>query len=152
MKDVCITFIGSKDTAKLLGNEATVSDLEFRHYTKSDKTLTFVRPLGPEKIKPVIQSVNLGEQVVIEVEVIDKFLGELIVLLELLEKKTIFLLNKDKAYLEEQLKGILNGTSFSSAFRIINDNEDIKALKEELKLHELYNFFLQSYLIERTHQ
>ncbi len=128
MKNVCACFIGSDETARLLGNKATVSDLEFLHYTKSD-VLTIVRPVGfPEKIKTLIQAVNMSDYVVVELDVIDKFFGEVIILLDLLGKPGLFIVPLDKQHLIEQV----NGFGLNYEFRIINDNDDIKQLKDDL--------------------
>ncbi|MFA5405827.1 MAG: hypothetical protein WC307_00510 [Candidatus Nanoarchaeia archaeon] len=133
MKNVCACFIGSDETAKMLGNKATVSDLEFLHYKKTDSVLTIVRPIGfPEKIKTLIQAVNMTDYVVVELSAVDKFFGEIIILLDLLGKKGCFIVPLDKQHLVEQVKSF--GLDYN--FRIINNNDDIKQLKDDLLMIE----------------
>ncbi|HLE06666.1 MAG TPA: hypothetical protein VI790_04890 [Candidatus Nanoarchaeia archaeon] len=134
MRDISICFIGSNETAKLLANKATTNDLELSHYAKGDEVLTIVRPIGfPDKIKPLIQAVNMSEYVIIEIDEINKSLGEVIILLDLLSKKGEFLIAPSKQYLKEQVEQIIKDTTIKDYnFRIINNNEDIKNLREEL--------------------
>jgi len=141
MKNVCICFIGSNETTKLLGTKETVSDLEFSHYTKEKITLTIVRPISfPEKIKTLIQAVNLSEYVVIEINEVNKYLGEVIILLESLGKKGEFIVPIEKQYLISQVKELIKNTGLKDFnFRVISDTEGIKKLKEELmKIEPVY--------------
>ncbi len=120
---VCISFFGTEDTFKLLGNKATTSDLSFRHYNNN----SFVKPMN-DKAKTMIQAVNISDFVLIEVNEINKYLGELIILLSLLNKKGLFIVKKDKQYLINQL----NSFKLNYDIKIISDNHSIKELKEEL--------------------
>jgi len=127
--NIPICFIGSDETVNLLGTKATVSDLEFRHY----KELTIIRPISfPDKFKTLVQAVNLSEYVVIELSEVDKFFGEIIILLDLLKKKGEFIVSVEKQYLIDQVKSILKNTSLDYEFRIIKSNDDIKELKQDL--------------------
>lgn len=134
MKDLCVCFIGSNETAKLLANKSSLTDIEFSHYAKDKDVLTIIRPVGfPEKIKSLIQAINLSEYVVIELDVIDKYFGEVMILLDLLGKKGEFIVQLNKQYVQAQVQALIKGTKIENyKFRLINNNEDIKALKEEL--------------------
>lgn len=134
MRDIAICFIGSNETAKMLGNKATTNDLELSHYNKGDEILTIIRPIGfPEKIKPLIQAVNMSEYVIIEINEVNKYLGEVIILLDLLGKKGEFLISINKQFVKEQVEQIIKDTTIKNYnFRVINNNEDIKSLREEL--------------------
>lgn len=134
MKDVSVCFIGSNETAKLLANKSSSNDLELSHYAKNDEILTVIRPIGfPEKIKPLIQAVNMSEYVIVEINEVNKYLGEVIILLDLLNKKGEFLISLNKQFLKEQVEQIIKDTAIKEYnFRTINNNEDIKLLREEL--------------------
>ncbi len=149
MNNVCISFFGSDETFKLLGNKATSSDIEFRHYSKGGKVISFVKPLN-DKIKTIIQCVNLSDFVVIELKEINRQLGELILLLDLLNKQGLFIIDFNKQFIIEQVKGLTKNTNLSNfEFKIINNNEDIKLLKEQLI--KINSSFLSDSLIILDH-
>ncbi len=126
---VCISFFGTNDTFKLFGNKATTSDLCFRHYNNN----SFVKPMN-DKAKTMIQAVNISDFVLIEVNEINKYLGELIILLSLLNKKGLFIINKDKQHLITQL----NNFKLNYDIKVIHDNHSIKELKKELQIKPDY--------------
>lgn len=131
MKDYTVCFVGTDDTYKLLGKSASASDIEFRHYTKGDKTVTFVSPKGfPEKIKPLIQALNIADYLIIELKSIDKELAELMVAADLLKKQGIFIVSQADQILLNQLSDLIKGTVFENyEIRILKSNEDLVNLR-----------------------
>lgn len=134
MKDITVCFIGSEETAKLFGKSATQSDLEFRHYTKGDTVLTFIRPIGyPEKLKPLLQALGMCDFVVIELNNVDKYLAEVILSADLSGKKGLFLVPVANSAMGEQLKNLIKGTSLEHyELRFVRSNDDISQLKQDL--------------------
>jgi len=143
MQDFTVCFIGTDETFKLLGIKATESDIAISHYEKSEKVLSFVKPAGfPEKIKPLIQSLQLCNFVVIELSLIDKYFAEAIVAADLIKKPGMFIVPLKNQPLISQLNNLIKETALGSyEIRKINDNKDISSLKQELleKTPELMN-------------
>ncbi len=127
---VCVCFLGSNDTFRLFGNKGTESDIGFRNYKKERETITFVTPLT-NKARTLIQAVNMSNFVVVEINEINKLLGEIILLLSFLNKEGMFIVRSEKQHLIESAKEIAKGM-LDYDFRVINDNKDIKELREFL--------------------
>jgi len=134
MHNITVLFIGSEETAKLLGNKGTVSDIELRDYGKGDRMITVIRPITyPDKIKTLIQSIALSDYAIIELERIDKYLAEIIISLDLLKIKGSFIYSVNNQVLIDELKPLIKGTFLESYdFKLIKGNEDVASLKQEL--------------------
>jgi selenocysteine-specific translation elongation factor len=90
--------------------------------------MTYVIPSGfPDKIQPLITAGNLTEYSIINVDKLDKFLGEQIVALNLLQRDKGFLLHS-YAVDSEALKSLLKNT-VASSFKV---EQNIESLKESI--------------------
>jgi selenocysteine-specific translation elongation factor len=90
--------------------------------------MTYVIPSGfPDKIQPLITAVNLGEYSIVNVDKLDRFLGEQIVALDLLQLDKGFLLHSYGVE-SEALKSLLKNT-VASSFKV---EENIESLKESI--------------------
>ena len=71
-----------------MAKKGTQTDLTLYDKKESDVIRTWIVPSGfPEKIQPLLQAINLSEFVVLYVTALDKFTGEQIVALDILDKK-----------------------------------------------------------------
>jgi selenocysteine-specific translation elongation factor len=90
--------------------------------------MTYVIPSGfPDKIQPLITAVNLGEYSIVNVDKLDKFLGEQILALDLMRLDKGFLLHSYSVE-SESLKSLLKNT-VASSFKV---EENIESLKESI--------------------
>ena len=73
--------------ATTLGKKGTCTDITLYDKKESDIIRTWVVPNGfPEKIQPLFQAINLSEYAILHVNALDKFTGEQIVALDMLNK------------------------------------------------------------------
>lgn len=81
-------MLGDQNMANQFGKKGTSTDLTLYDKKESDRIFTWVAPNGfPEKITPLFQAINLAEFVVFYVNSLDKFTGEEIVALDILNKE-----------------------------------------------------------------
>jgi selenocysteine-specific translation elongation factor len=120
--------LGQTDFVNELGKKGQSSDITTYDSKKDDRIMTYVIPSGfPDKIQPLITAVNLGEYSIINVDKLDKFLGEQIVALNLLQRDKGFLLHS-YAVDSEALKSLLKNT-VASSFKV---EQNIESLKESI--------------------
>lgn len=131
MNCVIASFVGKNDAADGFGKKGTRSDLQFYNVKGRDKALILIHAFSfPEKIVSLIQAINLSNVFLVQVGVIDASLGELIIALKILRKKTYFLLEHKNEYLKEQLIPLINGLDYE--IKIINEQKDLAVLRDEL--------------------
>jgi len=101
--------LGKQDIASEFGKKGTVTDISLYDRKESDIIKTWVIPNGfPEKIQPLLQSINLAEFVIFFVDKLDKFTGEQIIALDSLKKENGILSHSfevDESKLESMIKG-----------------------------------------------
>ena len=69
-----------KKFVRELGKKGTTSDLAIFDRKESDSIYTWTTPISyPDKIQSLLQSLNMGEYVILHVTKLDKFLGEQII-------------------------------------------------------------------------
>lgn len=130
MNCVNIAFVGSIELASAFGKAGTKSDIQFYNYKTSQKSLNLIHAFSfPEKITSLVQALNMGNIALVEVNSINPELGEVIILLKLLEKKTYFLLNKKNEYLISQLEPLIKGINYET--RVIKEQKELVSLKDE---------------------
>jgi selenocysteine-specific translation elongation factor len=87
MKSINFVVLGKQDIAAEFGKKGTVTDMSLYDRKESDIIKTWVTPSGfPDKIQPLLQSINLAEYVIFHVDKLDKFTGEQIIALDVLKK------------------------------------------------------------------
>lgn len=130
MNCVNIAFVGSIELASAFGKAGTKSDIQFYNYKTSQKVLNLIHAFSfPEKITSLVQALNIGNIALVEINSINQELGEVIILLKLLEKKTYFLLNKKNEYLIPQLEPLIKGINHE--IRVIKEQKELVSLKDE---------------------
>ena len=86
---VNFVVLGDQGVAATLGKKGTATDMTMYDKKESGTIRTYTTPSGfPDKIQPLLQTINLAEHVIFHVNKLDKFVGEQIVALDMLQKKT----------------------------------------------------------------
>ena len=128
VESINFVCLGQTEFVKELGKKGQSSDITTYDSKKEDRIMTYVIPSGfPEKIQPLITAVNLGEYSIVNVDKLDKFLGEQILALDLMRLDKGFLLHSYSVE-SESLKSLLKNT-VASSFKI---EENIESLKESI--------------------
>ena len=114
MQSVNFVVLGEQSIADKFGKKGTVTDLTLYDRKESGMIRTWVAPSGfPEKIQPLFQAVNLAEYAVFHVASLDRFAGEQMVALDILEKRAGILSHSydvDRDRLNSMIKGtVLDG-------------------------------------------
>ncbi len=109
VKSINFVVLGEQTIANDFGKKGTVTDLTLFDRKESDIIRTWVIPNGfPDKIQPLLQSINLAEYVIFYFGSLDKFTGEQIVALDLLKKKDgiiSYTYEVDETRLNSMIKG-----------------------------------------------
>ena len=127
VESINFVCLGQTDFAKELGKKGQSSDITIYDKKKDDKIMTFVIPSGyPDKIQPLITAVNLAEYSIINVNKLDRFLGEQIIALDILQLDRGFLLHSYEVD-TEILNSILKNT-VASSYKV---EQNIESLKEK---------------------
>ena len=129
MGNLNIAVLGAKDYASKIGKKGTVTDMTFYDYKSGTDSFTLIEPSKyPEKLSSLFYSVAMSEFAILVVDKIDSFLGETIVMTDVLgiDRGWIILQN----YIQpEQLKPLLAGTCLEGYE--YKEDDPIK-LREEL--------------------
>jgi selenocysteine-specific translation elongation factor len=130
---VNIAALGDPEMASNIGKKGSASDITMYNYKGREGDITFMYPHRyPERIPPLLYSVNLSHGAMISVENIDKTLGEELVALELRGiEQGIFIL---KNYiLPEQIAPLLKDTSMQS-YEFMDDPIEIRERLTEFEM------------------
>ena len=128
VESINFVCLGQTEFVKELGKKGQSSDITTYDSKKEDRIMTYVIPSGfPDKIQPLITAVNLGEYSIVNVDKLDKFLGEQILALDLMRLDKGFLLHSYSVE-SESLKSLLKNT-VASSFKV---EENIESLKESI--------------------
>ena len=128
MESINFVCLGQTEFVKELGKKGQSSDVTTYDMKKEDRIMTYVIPSGyPEKIQPLITAVNLAEYSIVNVNKLDRYLGEQIVALDLLHLDQGFLLHSYEVD-NEKLKSLLKNT-VASSFKV---EQNIESLKESI--------------------
>lgn len=107
---VNFVVLGDQGIASSFGKKGTETDLTLYDKKESNVIRTWVAPNGfPEKIQPLFQAINLSEFAILHVTSLDKFAGEQIVALDVLDKK-IGILSHSYDVDENILNTMIRGT------------------------------------------
>jgi len=87
MKSINYTILGDESIAKDFGKKGTATDISIYDRKETDVLRTWIAPSTfPDKIPPLFQALNMAEYVIFHVTKLDKFTGEQIVALDVLNK------------------------------------------------------------------
>ena len=127
MRSVNFVVLGEQTIANDFGKKGTVTDLTVYDRKESDIIRTWVVPNGfPEKIQPLLQAINIAEYVIFYVASLDRYTGEQIIALDMLNKKNGILSHSYEVD-ENRLHSMIKGTVLQDYRKIDSPN-----IKEEL--------------------
>ena len=127
MESVNFVILGDQEIATDFGKKGTSTDLTLFDKKESEKIYTFVTPNGfPEKIQPLLQAINIAEYVIFYVASLDRYTGEQIIALDMLNKKNGILSHSYEVD-ENRLHSMIKGTVLQNYRKIDSPN-----IKEEL--------------------
>ena len=127
MRSVNFVVLGEQTIANDFGKKGTVTDLTVYDRKESDIIRTWVVPNGfPEKIQPLLQAINIAEYVIFYVATLDRYTGEQIIALDMLNKKN-GILSHSYDVDENRLHSMIKGTVLQNYKKIDSPN-----IKEEL--------------------
>ena len=127
MRSVNFVVLGEQTIANDFGKKGTVTDLTVYDRKESDVIRTWVVPNGfPEKIQPLLQAINIAEYVIFYVASLDRYTGEQIIALDMLNKKNGILSHSYEVD-ENRLHSMIKGTVLQNYKKIDSSN-----IKEEL--------------------
>lgn len=128
MESINFVCLGQTDFVNELGKKGQSSDITTYDSKKDDRIMTYVIPSGfPDKIQPLITAVNLGEYSIVNVDKLDKYLGEQIVALNLLQLDKGFLLHSYGV--DSEALGSLLKNTVASSFKV---EENVESLKQSI--------------------
>lgn len=128
MESINFVCLGHTEFVNELGKKGQSSDITTYDKKKDNRIMTYVIPSGyPDKIQPLITAVNLAEYSIVNVNKLDRYLGEQIVSLNLLQLDKGFLLHSYEVD-TEKLRSLVRDTVVSS-FKF---EENIESLKESI--------------------
>ena len=128
MDSINFVCLGQTEFINELGKKGQSSDITTYDKKKDNRIMTYVIPSGyPDKIQPLITAVNLAAYFIVNVNKLDRYLGEQIVALDLLQLDKGFLLHSYEVD-NEKLRSLLRDTIVSS-FKF---EENIESLKESI--------------------
>ena len=122
---VNIAALGNPEMASKIGKKGTVSDITMYNYKGQEGDITFMHPHRyPERLPPLLYSVNLAHGALITVDGIDRTLGEMMVALDLRGVgQGVFILRN---YLvPEQITPLIKNTSLAS-YEFMEDPIEIR--------------------------
>lgn len=128
MESINFVCLGQTEFVNELGKKGQSSDVTTYDKKKDDRIMTYIIPSGyPEKIQSLITAANLAEYSIVNVNKLDKYLGEQIVALDLLQLDKGFLLHSYEVD-NETLNSLLKNT-VASSFKV---EQNIESLKESI--------------------
>jgi selenocysteine-specific translation elongation factor len=123
---VNFVVLGDQTIAATFGKKGTSTDMTMYDKKESGVIRTYTAPNGfPEKIQPLLQTINLAEYVIFHVNKLDKFTGEQIIALDMLQKKNGTLSHTFDVD-ENTLNAMIKNTVVASYARLEHDK-----IKEE---------------------
>ncbi|MEM3007931.1 MAG: EF-Tu/IF-2/RF-3 family GTPase [Candidatus Nitrosotenuis sp.] len=130
MKSVNFVVLGDQTTAAKLGKKGTATDITIYDKKEAGVIRTYTTPSGfPDKIQPLLQTINLAEYVIFHVNTLDRFTGEQIIALDML-KKSQGVISHGYDVDENTLNLMIKNTILSNYLRV--DQDKIKEETDKL--------------------
>ena len=127
MRSINFVVLGEQTIASDFGKKGTVTDLTLYDKKEFDIIRTWVVPNGfPEKIQPLLQAINIAEYVIFYVASLDRYVGEQIIALNMLEKSDGIISHSYEVD-ETQFNSMIKDTVLKNYKKIDSPN-----IKEEL--------------------
>ncbi len=130
IKSVNFVVLGDQSIAAQFGKKGTATDMTMYDKKELGAIRTYTTPNGfPEKIQPLLQTINLAEYVIFHVNKLDKFTGEQIIALDML-KKTQGILSHSYDVDENTLNTMIKNTVLTGYVKV--EQEKIKEEADKL--------------------
>jgi selenocysteine-specific translation elongation factor len=118
-------MLGDHSIAAQLGKKGTATDIVIYDRKTADTVYTWTAPLTfPDKVQPLMQAVNIAEYAILNVNKLDKYLGEQIVALDSVGLTDGFVLHSYEVD-REKLKTLLKNTSLAN-FQFVDSVDQLK--------------------------
>ncbi len=130
---VNIAALGSPDVASEIGKKGTVSDIALYNYKSQEGNITFIHPHRyPDRIQPLLYSVNLSHGALFVIDAIDKYFGEQAIALQMrnIDRGIMVLRNY---IMPEQIKPIVKGTVLEG-YEFMDDPIEIRQRLVEIPM------------------
>jgi len=132
LNSINFVVLGDHSIAAQLGKKGTATDLAIYDRKTADTVYTWTMPLTfPDKVQPLMQAVNIAEYAILNVNKLDKYLGEQIVALDSVGLTDGFVLHSYEVD-REKLKLLLRNTSLAN-FQFVESVDQLKQSMGELK-------------------
>ncbi|MGQ0772360.1 MAG: EF-Tu/IF-2/RF-3 family GTPase [Nitrososphaerota archaeon] len=130
IKSVNFVVLGDQSITAQFGKKGTATDMTMYDKKELGAIRTYTTPNGfPEKIQPLLQTINLAEYVIFHVNKLDKFTGEQIIALDML-KKTQGILSHSYDVDENTLNTMIQNTVLTGYVKV--EQEKIKEEADKL--------------------
>jgi selenocysteine-specific translation elongation factor len=139
MESYSIFCYNASDYIKEIAKVGTNSDIQLYHRKDGDTIMTFIEPVKyPEKISSLTDSIYPSDMAIIKVTTISRDLGEVIVALDLMEKRVGFIIVSEE--LRPAIKKIIENTSLTGykfftgkPMELIDEIKNVKINRSEDK-------------------
>lgn len=138
MESITLCVLGASqarraEIASALGRKGSSSDMTI-YNTKRERFITVIEPTRfPEKLPPFCYALQMADHAIIVYDGMSSAFGECLIASDLLKKPATFVISKEEAYREEELKKLLSQTSYKDAKIFIYDKPfDLSALVDGL--------------------
>jgi selenocysteine-specific translation elongation factor len=132
MKSINFVLLGDHSIASQLGKKGTTTDISIYDRKTADAVFTWTVPITfPEKIQSLMQAVNIAEYAILNVSVLDRFLGEQVIALDYAGIASGFVLHSfsvDRDKLVSMLKSTL-----IAGYDLVDSVEDLRAVMLKLE-------------------
>jgi len=132
VNSINFVLLGDASIAAQLGKKGTATDIAIYDRKTPDTIYTWTAPVAfPEKIQPLMQSVNIAEYAILNASRLDRYLGEQIVALDSAGFRDGFVLHSYDVD-REKLRAMLKTTMLSN-FHFLDSIDDPKEEMVKLK-------------------
>jgi selenocysteine-specific translation elongation factor len=132
LNSINFVVLGDHSIAAQLGKKGTATDIVIYDRKTADTVYTWTSPLTfPDKVQPLMQAVNIAEYAILNVNKLDKYLGEQIVALDSVGFTDGFVLHSYEVD-REKLKTLLKNTSLAN-FQFVDSIDQLKQEMGKLK-------------------
>jgi selenocysteine-specific translation elongation factor len=132
LNSVNFVLLGDSSLGAQLGKKGTATDLVIYDRKTADTVYTWTSPVTyPDKIQPLMQAVSIGEYAILNVDKLDKFLGEQVMSLDAAGPRAGFVLHGYSVD-REKLKSLLKSTEISN-YEFLDNIDSLKAEMAALK-------------------
>jgi selenocysteine-specific translation elongation factor len=121
-----VALLGSKTIGGELAKKGTSSDITLYNFTSEKLTVTYVEPTQfPEKFPPLMNSLYMGQRVVLAVDAVNRDIGEALIATDLSGKTEGIIALSEKVGKDEMMK-FVKGTSLERFQVVPLDPKEIR--------------------------